>query len=176
LKGLRVLRTIRPLRSVNQLPSLRRAANTLINSLPELGNATVFISFIIMLFAILGLQQFTGVTYYRCRLTQKPLNSTYWPKSPLYTNVCSPNADGEYQCPEGLYCGSPHEYGISLEDDGVYDDPVIQFGICSFDNIAHAILAVVQSLTIEGWTTIMYNVRNFLFINIEYGRLFCWIL
>jgi hypothetical protein len=49
------------------------------------------------------------VMYYRCRTTEKPLNSTYWPKSSTYTRICSKNKGlgGDYQCPQGLYCGSP---------------------------------------------------------------------
>jgi len=60
-------------------------------SLPELANTTVFILFAMMLLSVLGLQQFQGVIYYRCRTTEKPVNSTYWPKSNRYTRVCSPN-------------------------------------------------------------------------------------
>ena len=62
-----------------------------------------------------------GVITYRCRTTEKPINSTYWPKSKIYTRVCSPlPGDGDYQCPEELFCGSPLQYGISLEDDGFF--------------------------------------------------------
>lgn len=56
LKALRILRVIRPLRSVKAIPSMRRLVGTLLKSLPELGNATIFIVFMILLFAILGIQ------------------------------------------------------------------------------------------------------------------------
>ena len=55
LKSLRTLRVLRPLRSINTIPSMRRMVITLLKSLPELGNATIFLSFIIILFGILGL-------------------------------------------------------------------------------------------------------------------------
>ena len=117
-----MLRVLRPLRSINAIPSMRRLVSTLIQSLPELGNATIFLAFIIILFGILGLQQFNGVIYYKCRLTEQPVNSTYWPKSPDHVRVCSPAGDGAFSCPVGLYCGSPVNVGISLADDGVYSD------------------------------------------------------
>ena len=126
-KALRVLRVIRPLRTIKAFPTIRKQIGTLIMSLPELANTTVFIMFAMILLSVLGLQQFQGVIYYRCRTTEKPTNSTYWPKSTIFKRVCSPNVEsgGQYQCPKGLYCGSPLQYGISLEDDGVYDDELI---------------------------------------------------
>ena len=122
LKAFRILRVIRPLRSLRAMPSMRKLVTTLLKSLPEIGNATVFILFMLILFSILGLQQFTGVIYYRCRTTAEPLNATYWEKSADFPRICSPWGDGLYSCPTGLYCGSPLDYGISLEDDGVYSD------------------------------------------------------
>lgn len=90
-KALRVLRVIRPLRTIKAFPTIRKQIGTLIMSLPELANTTVFILFAMLLLSVLGLQQFQGVIYYRCRITEKPINSTYWPKSNRYTRVCSPN-------------------------------------------------------------------------------------
>ena len=56
LKSLRILRTLRPLKSINAIPSMRRLVSALIGSLPDLANVTIFLSFIIILFGILGLQ------------------------------------------------------------------------------------------------------------------------
>lgn len=151
LKSLRILRAVRPLKTLRAMPSMRRLVSTLLKSLPELGNATIFILFMVGLFSVLGLQQFSGVIYYRCRETERPLNATYWPRSKIYTRVCSPNdnAGGNYQCPDGLYCGSPLQYNIPLEYDGVYDDHRIQFAISSFDHFGQALLAVIQTMTVE---------------------------
>lgn len=55
LKALRILRVMKPLRSLKALPSMRRLVTTLFQSLPEVGNAGIFITFVIVLFAILGL-------------------------------------------------------------------------------------------------------------------------
>mmetsp|Transcript_7401 Transcript_7401/g.6677 ORF Transcript_7401/g.6677 Transcript_7401/m.6677 type:complete len:187 (-) Transcript_7401:164-724(-) len=69
LKSLRTLRALRPLKSINNIPSMKKQIQALINSLPGLFNVAVFLLFIISLFAILGLQQFSGVLYFKCRLT-----------------------------------------------------------------------------------------------------------
>ncbi len=105
--------------------------------------------------------------YYRCRTTEKPVNSTYWPKSPIYTRICSKSNDfgGEYQCPKGLYCGSPLEYGIELEDDGIYKDSQVQYGIATFDNIGQAFIAVFQIFSAEDWSLLMNNVSSIYFLN-----------
>jgi hypothetical protein len=67
---------------------------------------------------------------------------------------------GGYQCPEGLFCGSPLSYGISLEQDGVYNDKKIQYGINAFDNFGKAVIVLMQTINAEGWTDIMYNLAD----------------
>ena len=80
LKALRTLRVFRPLKSINAVPSMRRLVSTLIISLPELGSVVIFLSFIFLLFGILGLYQFNGEIYSQCRTTIEPISSTDWPK------------------------------------------------------------------------------------------------
>ena len=53
--------------------------------------------------------------------------------------MCNPNND---LCSEGTYCGSPVDYGLSLEDDGLYENGALQYGISYFDNIGNSALAV----------------------------------
>ena len=78
-KGIRALRALRPLRSVNAIPSMKKLVKVLLISLPNLLNVILLLAFIVFIYAILGLHSFSGGTYYRCRLTEQPLNSTYWP-------------------------------------------------------------------------------------------------
>jgi hypothetical protein len=72
LKALRTLRVLRPLRSINAIPSMRRLVTTLLRSLPDFANVAVFLFFVFILFGILGLNQFEGSFYYRCRTTPEP--------------------------------------------------------------------------------------------------------
>ena len=74
--------------------------------------------------------------------------------------MCSSNSIGGYECPAKLYCGSPVEFNISLEDDGVYDDKQIQYSIGSFSNFGDAFLGVFQTITGEGWSNLMYNLSD----------------
>lgn len=80
LKSLRNMRLLRPLRSINAVPSMKRLVSTLLLSLPQIGYLVLFQLFFITVFAILGMQLFQRDLYYRCRLTDEPINNfTSWP-------------------------------------------------------------------------------------------------
>jgi len=82
--AIRTLRILRPLRSLNQISGLKIIISALIDSIPALGNVLVFLIFIILLFAILGLHLFAGLFYQRCRMTEFPVNGT-WEVDPNIT-------------------------------------------------------------------------------------------
>ena len=106
LKSLRTVRVIRPLRSINAIPSMRKLVLALIMTIPNFANVTLFLLFVFVMFSILGLHSFSTVVFNACRLTPAPINATYWPK--LNDNrVCSTDGLGNYQCPEGTFCGDP---------------------------------------------------------------------
>lgn len=58
-----------------------------------------------------------------------------------------------------MVVGNPSEYGISLEADGVFNDPHIQYGLHNFDNFGQSFLSVFQIITKDEWTNLLYNVR-----------------
>lgn len=82
--------------------------------------------------------------YNYCRSTPEPLNGTkFWPKSENeYGRLCSRFSSGGNKCEEGSVCGNPIEFDISLEEDGVYTNANIRYGLASFDNFFQALLAV----------------------------------
>ena len=53
---------------------------------------------------------------------------------------------GNYHCPNGTVC---REY---------WEGP--NYGITNFDNFLHSMLTVFQCITLEGWTEILYWVRQ----------------
>ena len=151
LKALRVLRILRPLKGLKTVPSLRIQVTVLLRSITGLVNVAFFLLFIFILFGIMGLQWFSGSIYYACRTTEAPLpGATVWERSPLAVEiVCSVEGGSNeydtingYKCPAGTYCGSPIDYGLSLDDDGIPFNANLQFGWGSFRNFFDAILAV----------------------------------
>ena len=73
MKGLRTLRVLRPLKSIKSLPAMRKLIGSLGSSIGPLTNVVVFLLFVFLLFSILGVTQFEGQMYQRCRLTTFPI-------------------------------------------------------------------------------------------------------
>jgi len=67
MRFLRTLRVFRPLRSINQFPAMKRLVESLGHSLASLTQAISFMCMVFLLFAMLGVKQFEGATYQRCR-------------------------------------------------------------------------------------------------------------
>lgn len=77
VKVFRVIRVIRPLRTVKRVPTMRRLVAIMLRSLPELANTLAFMFFFFIVFAIIGIQNFHGDIYNRCRLTPAPVNGQW---------------------------------------------------------------------------------------------------
>ena len=68
---------------------------------------------------------------------------------------CSPQGGGgAFTCSNEHFPPNPEIECI----EGKWDGP--NYGITCFDNIGFAMLTVFQCITMEGWTTMMYYVRN----------------
>jgi hypothetical protein len=63
-KSLRTFRVLRPLKSINAVPSMRNLVAALLKSLPDFINVATFLSFIFVLFSILGLHIYSDAYYY----------------------------------------------------------------------------------------------------------------
>jgi len=94
LGPVRMLRAFRPLKSINSIPSMRRLIVTLITALPALANVVIFLIFVFILFGILGLHQYSGSMYYRCRETSRPFANGTWRIDPNQDSVCSKSDEG----------------------------------------------------------------------------------
>ena len=124
--GIRSIRAFRPLRSINTIPSMRKLVEILLKSLPNLLNVVLLLTFVMLMFGILGLNFFVGDLYYRCRTTEFPINSTYWPILENYEHLCTQSPDS---CPTGTYCGHPSDYAISLKYENVSSTSFMMYGI-----------------------------------------------
>ena len=98
---LRLLRVLRPLKSIKTLPGMQALVGALIKAIPELVHVAIFFLFIFMLFGIMGLQEFSGILYNRCRIEPEPKElpngKLFWEISDEYSAVCSmPDVSGLY--------------------------------------------------------------------------------
>lgn len=90
------MRILRPLRNINSIKGMRELVGSLLDALPDLANVVIFLLFIIILFAILGLQLFMGVFENRCRMTKQPVGNT-WIADEKVTSLCVEGDDST--CP-----------------------------------------------------------------------------
>jgi hypothetical protein len=97
LSAVRIIRILRPLRSINSVKGMRILVASLLDALPDLANVVVFLTFILVLFGILGLSIFMGATENRCRTTPAPVDGK-WPAG-NYSRLCVVGDDST--CPEG---------------------------------------------------------------------------
>jgi hypothetical protein len=175
LKSLRTVRVLRPLRSINAFPRMKKLVMTLIKSLPEFLNVAAFLFFFFLLFSIMGLNTMQGLLYNRCRMTAGPKNATFWEIDETQSRLCSMHSLGRYQCKSGTYCGNPDQYKLSLSYDKVDENININYGLATFNDVASSFFTVFQVLTQDGWTTHLYNYLDS-DIAIMAGLFFCMII
>ncbi len=67
------------------------------------------------------------------------------------------NASKGFNCPEKFFIEGDFR---QVECRPGWQGPF--YGIINFDNIGYSMLTVFQSITMEGWTTILYKVSKYL--------------
>ena len=137
-------------------------------AIPGLLNVCVFFVFIISIFGILGVNLFNGAQYNFCRETETiiddGINPPSWPIHPDASWLCTtdencsgfPNKLGDQTLAK---CGSVFtEYGMdSREVDDSEDIALIFYDTFNFKNIFKSSLLVFQVVTLDSWTSIVYN-------------------
>lgn len=126
LKPLRTLRILRPLRGVSSIEGVRVLILSLFMSLKPLTNALIVLFIVISIFAIIGLQLWTGILRNRCLDLE----------TGIIGNVC-----GYKSCRKGEFCVYTIENPFN--------------GTLSFDNFFYSWLNVFQVITLEGWSNMM---------------------
>ena len=111
-------------------------------------------------FSVVGLHLFMGLTEKRCRLTPEPVDGV-WEASTEVLRLC-----GLWDCPEGLYCGSPADYGLP-RNETENDYEAFTWDFTKFDNFFNSLFVVFTFLNVTGWsgTTFMviYEFKLFSF-------------
>ena len=130
--SIRTLRILRPLRSISSISGLRVIFVALIKSVIPLFASLVVLFFFLLIFAIAGVQLWSGSFRYQCL--------------DLASGAASGTVCGNYECPAGQKCA----YTL--------DNP--NYGVTNFDNIFYALLNVFQCITLEGWTDIMITAQK----------------
>ncbi|KAF6734847.1 putative voltage-dependent R-type calcium channel subunit alpha-1E, partial [Oryzias melastigma] len=140
LRTLRAVRVLRPLKLVSGIPSLQIVLKSIMKAMVPLLQIGLLLFFAILMFAIIGLEFYSG-----------KLHKTCTPMSGILENETVDSSEYEFpcgvrQCPNSYIC---NRSWIGPND-----------GITQFDNILFAVLTVFQCITMEGWTTVLYNTND----------------
>ncbi|OUC43122.1 transporter, cation channel family protein [Trichinella nativa] len=142
VKALRAFRVLRPLRLVSGVPSLQIVLNSVLQAMVPLFHVALLVLFVIIIYAIMGLELFCGKLSRTCVHPDTGLPLQGGSSSPCgfghSARHCSINAN----CSETKYWPGPNH------------------GITNFDNIGFAMLTVFTCVSQEGWTDVMYWVND----------------
>ncbi|XP_066566462.1 voltage-dependent L-type calcium channel subunit alpha-1D [Amia ocellicauda] len=169
VKALRAFRVLRPLRLVSGVPSLQIVLNSIMKAMVPLLHIALLVLFVIIIYAIIGLELFIGKMHKTCFYVGTGTHShthtlthtltvthmTLWalctpttPCVPADINVeddpvpCAFAGHGRQCLQNGTECR------------GRWGGP--NGGITNFDNFFFAMLTVFQCITMEGWTDVLY--------------------
>uniref|UniRef100_A0AAY4EXT0 Voltage-dependent L-type calcium channel subunit alpha n=1 Tax=Denticeps clupeoides TaxID=299321 RepID=A0AAY4EXT0_9TELE len=143
VKALRAFRVLRPLRLVSGVPSLQVVLNSIIKAMVPLLHIALLVLFVIIIYAIIGLELFMGKMHRTCFLYRDGRALAEEKPAP-----CAPDTA------HGRHCSPPNVTLCLMGWEGPND------GITNFDNFAFAMLTVFQCITMEGWTDVLYWVSR----------------
>ncbi|XP_011786430.1 PREDICTED: voltage-dependent L-type calcium channel subunit alpha-1C isoform X14 [Colobus angolensis palliatus] len=142
VKALRAFRVLRPLRLVSGVPSLQVVLNSIIKAMVPLLHIALLVLFVIIIYAIIGLELFMGKMHKTC-YNQEGMADVPAEDDP---SPCALETGHGRQCQNGTVCKPG------------WDGP--KHGITNFDNFAFAMLTVFQCITMEGWTDVLYWMQD----------------
>ena len=168
----RCLKFIGIVKDISLLSGLRKLIDSIIISLPALGNVILFLLFIVLLFGILGIQLFSGALYNRCREFPIKINDNYnntgipyYQSIPVSERICSvDNYEGTFQCPKNSFCVNFYNivnyFGLEnitmksfkKEDEGLQTNIWLYFGCFNYDNVIDSLINTFSFMTLQNWS------------------------
>ena len=144
LAGLRAFRILRPLRALKSIKGLKKLTSALIASIVHLGETTIILFFVFLIFALGGNQMWQGNFYKRC------MNINY--------GYISSIQGSEYMCSFDSDCEELNTYGVRYICAKGYINP--DSGVISFDNILTGFVTIFVMASLEGWTNVFTYVSK----------------
>ncbi|CAG6021203.1 unnamed protein product [Menidia menidia] len=136
VKALRAFRVLRPLRLVSGVPSLQVVLNSIIKAMVPLLHIALLVLFVIIIYAIIGLELFIGKMHATCYVMHTGALAEEEP------TPCAVSGHGRHCIFNGTVCREGWQGPNN--------------GITNFDNFLFAMLTVFQCITMEGWTDVLY--------------------
>jgi hypothetical protein len=113
LMGIKALRLLRPLKSVNKFPALKKIVVAFMAAFDGLGVTVMLLTFLLFVISIACMQFFKGAMHYRCRITPYPTRvPDTWYVNP---GTCPSNAN---RGRDAIPCIKKEYYPYLDDDDG----------------------------------------------------------
>ena len=176
LTALRSVRALRPLRALKRVPGMPTLVQSILKSIPALGNVAGLTAFILSMFGIVGMELFHGVLHERCaepRLSPpaappaQPSHSWPWqrgqPDAPPSPRVLSPpEVMTAAWVDTGVFCHSDPTRCGALGAGSVCVDFLANPSndLASFDSVAAAMIPILQAVCFDAWTEPMYEIMQ----------------
>eukprot|EP00754_Rhynchopus_humris_P017353 Rhum_TRINITY_DN14558_c21_g1::Rhum_TRINITY_DN14558_c21_g1_i1::g.101733::m.101733/K04853/CACNA1F; voltage-dependent calcium channel L type alpha-1F len=164
ISGLRLLRILRPLRTLSRLEGMRTIVETLVLSLPMIADVFLLLLFLILVFAILGIQLWANTLHQRCYVPYElPLNTTPVNETDL-SDVRYGESGDAYTLSENdtLSCSNMAGGRHCVDDQST----CLNLGTTSrtqFINLDHmgtALLFVFKSVSLDDWPEDLWAVMD----------------
>ena len=130
---LRSLRLLGPLRTIASFTRLQIILSALFSAMPLFFDALIILLFFYSIYAIIGLQLFSGILKFRCMDLKSGLQKT--------DELC-----GDLSCPGETFCVK------ALKN--------VDLDLINFDNVFSCFLQVIFIVTLDSWSTIMYSIQK----------------
>lgn len=150
--ALRVVRVLRPLRSVSRIRNLKLLIAGLFQALPSVLNNLLLFGFINLVFAIAGVQLWAGQLNQRCYVTTTP-------RLPAYTNISTPSLVRDDFTP----CGGAHGCALvtNVTTQCEKHRSIYTRQYLNYDNFLSASLLVLKVTTFDNWPDDLSDAMNF---------------
>ena len=182
ISTLRLIKTLRPLRSLQRIRGMRVLVQCILEAMPQMCNVLLFLAFIIVIFGLLGCALFKGSLRHSCHVLgddgvwtsteQVCYAGCEWDEATvtLIGGNCSSlggwtkqlesfGAPGlwTYSCRAGQECRCS-DSGLADPTCSYKANP--NYGITSFDSLPWAMVSLFQAISLEGWVDMMYQLMD----------------
>lgn len=169
----RSVRALRPLRALKRMPGMPVLVNSILGALPEMSSVVLLCGLFISIFGVLGVELFKGTLHYRCAApgfveTEGHPLLDYDPVEDrgrvFAQDSLQLNATDQKKFDSNRFC-NPHLEAMASQCTAqfpvcAYFDANINGGVTTYDSISYAFIAILQTLTFDGWTSPMYALLN----------------
>eukprot|EP01064_Diplonema_japonicum_P003342 TRINITY_DN1216_c1_g1_i1.p1 TRINITY_DN1216_c1_g1~~TRINITY_DN1216_c1_g1_i1.p1 ORF type:complete len:2545 (+),score=649.13 TRINITY_DN1216_c1_g1_i1:280-7914(+) len=168
--ALRLLRCLRPLRTMNRVKELRQLMATLASALPLAIDIFLLFFLLMWVFAILGIQLFSGDFHQRCYLDppwEGTVNATFF--STQGDSETTYDVTGDYNSRPWLVfndtetCGSGRSCstnGLGVRQSCIIREGTYKREVLNFDNIFSSLLLTFKLMSLDDWPDDMKDVQD----------------